>query len=495
MAVIARKRAEGRVTYYVCVRWRGKKHWENAGTDKREAVRLNARRKAEIKSGTFHPKLGAETTVRTYAEAWIERRKNRNADNDASVLRRLVMERDFGALKMDDVRPRHVAQLLADLRAVKSDATGGRLSEKYIANVIGLLSTMFRTAKLEEVVLSNPCELPRGAIKRRSSASKARAPYALDAIVTVLGCEEVPLVARVFAALAFYTGMREGEICGRRWRDWDRGSEPLGCLTVATQYDDQPLKTDEDGDERPRRIPVHPDLDELLDWWWNEGFALQYAKPPTVDGFIVPRRGGANHTRSSAYKMFRRALDSAGVANQTLHATRHSFITHCRRGGARKDVLEKVTHNAAGDIVDQYTHFDWAPLCEAVLCLNVRAGLTRGVTRPSEALSNRPDRGGGAGNRTRQTERNSSKQHALTPLLGGRSGGDVSRGFGDHAAKGAARSHLESPADPTVPEHLRDVVIDGLGALAGPHQEAVLEALGSGAEAIDSGDVPKGGAV
>jgi hypothetical protein len=46
------------------------------------------------------------------------------------------------------------------------------------------------------------------------------------------------------------------------------------------------------------------------------------------------------------------------------------MITWARRGGARSDVLERVTHNAAGAIIDQYTHFDWEPLCEAVGCLD-----------------------------------------------------------------------------------------------------------------------------
>jgi hypothetical protein len=64
-------------------------------------------------------------------------------------------------------------------------------------------------------------------------------------------------------------------------------------------------------------------------------------------------------------------LDSGMAKNRTLHSSRHTFITMCRRGGARKDVLEKVTHNAKGDIVDAYTHWDWNPLCEAVLCLQL----------------------------------------------------------------------------------------------------------------------------
>jgi hypothetical protein len=52
------------------------------------------------------------------------------------------------------------------------------------------------------------------------------------------------------------------------------------------------------------------------------------------------------------------------------HSTRHTFITWARRGGARADVLEVVTHNAAGRMIDQYTHWDWAPLCDAVACLD-----------------------------------------------------------------------------------------------------------------------------
>ncbi|HVW30435.1 MAG TPA: hypothetical protein VHC69_33995 [Polyangiaceae bacterium] len=52
------------------------------------------------------------------------------------------------------------------------------------------------------------------------------------------------------------------------------------------------------------------------------------------------------------------------------HLTRHTMITWARRGGAPADVLESVTHNAAGAIIDQYTHWDWEPLCKAVACID-----------------------------------------------------------------------------------------------------------------------------
>ena len=55
---------------------------------------------------------------------------------------------------------------------------------------------------------------------------------------------------------------------------------------------------------------------------------------------------------------------------RSLHFTRHTMITWARRGGARREVLEKITHNAAGSIIEQYTHWHWEPLCQAVLCLD-----------------------------------------------------------------------------------------------------------------------------
>ena len=46
----------------------------------------------------------------------------------------------------------------------------------------------------------------------------------------------------------------------------------------------------------------------------------------------------------------------------------------------------RVTHNACGDVVDGYTHFDWAPLCEAVLCLRLPVRPAEVVALPLRAV-------------------------------------------------------------------------------------------------------------
>jgi integrase len=305
---------------------------------------------------------------------WSPTRKNRNADNERGLVERYFLSRDWLArLPCEELRPRHSVRLVEELKATVSEQTGRPLAEHYVSNLYGLYCTAVRDARLAELVLGNPCVLPRGLLSRKYRKG-TRLPYPLADVVALTSRRDE---ASVFAALALLTGMREGEACGRRWRDWDRASAPLGCLDVRTQYNDQPLKTDRGGGEHARKVPVHPWLGYLLDWWWCEGFEFTNCRPPTLDDFIIPRRQHGkvahlvHHTKKTGGTLWERACDAAGVKNLSLHSSRHTFITLARRGGARVEVVERITHNAAGTIVDHYTHWDWEPLCQAVLAIQL----------------------------------------------------------------------------------------------------------------------------
>jgi hypothetical protein len=194
--------------------------------------------------------------------------------------------------------------------------------------------------------------------------------YEVGELAVLLRHHSIPWPVRVLNALCIYTGMREGEACGRRWRDLDDGTSPLAALSIHDQYNGRPLKT-----ERQRFAPVHPDLVEVLTAWAQEGFELYTGRLPSPDDFIVPAVSKwakqPNWTRSMYYKAFVKHAAAAGVRPRSLHSTRHSFITHAQRGGADKLKLEKVTHNAEGDMIDRYTHGVWAPLCAAVSCFSL----------------------------------------------------------------------------------------------------------------------------
>lgn len=368
MGVYARRHGR-KITYYATfmVGPKGARYQEQelVGPNKEEARRVEAQRKREVRDGTYSPehKTGA-VTVDRYAKTWGDGRKNKTAGDDRSRLRDHVLPA-IGSMQLRDVRPKHIRAAIEGLKAKAG------IGPKTIRNVYGTLRALFRDAVIEELIVATPCVLPPGVLPAKPR--KVKAIYEKADVVKLLTSPRVPWDRRVVYALAFFTGMRHGEIAGRRWRDWDPKSSPLGCLAVDTQYNDEPLKSP-DGEVRPRRVPVHPELAKILAEWKLSGFARFFGKAPRPDDFIVPTRGVRNRCRAvrrSLHNLQERDCPNAGVAPLTFHRSRDTYISLTRRDGARKDVLERVTHNAAGDVFDQYTLFDWLPLCEAVSCLRL----------------------------------------------------------------------------------------------------------------------------
>lgn len=361
MAVRSKPLADGSKVWWITFQWKGEPYWIRSGTDEREARREDARIKKARDAGTWRPDAApSKATVRDWFERYLPTRVNRAADGERQQVRDHVLSLEwFALLPVRDVKPLDVEKVVKAIRA------SGKLSEKSISNIFTVVNQAFKRAVFEELRSDNPCaHLPPGTIIR--TKGKQRLPYSRAEARQILACDDIPLPVRIWIAIAFYTGMREGEICGRRWSDWAKG-EPLGVLRVHTQYNDLPLKTDDAEMVRPRYVPVHPVLAELLQAWWDQGFELQFCRKPRPEDFIVPTAGLLAHSRSSAYRAFRRALAKAGVENRSLHSTRHTFISVVRAGTNRHDLVERITHNAKGTTLDQYTHSEWESLCEVMM--------------------------------------------------------------------------------------------------------------------------------
>jgi integrase len=267
----------------------------------------------------------------------------------------------------DDRRRRH----LDVLELSETLIARGEISPKSVRNCIGIVSSIFRLAVLEGAVEVNPVsQTPRDGLP--SMGSSGGPTYSRDEALALLMDPRIGWDRRVVYALQFFTGMRIGEVCGRRWHDWKPDAKPLGSLRVHSQYDDQPLKTAKSGDSKERMVPVHPELEKVLWCWQGEGFEAVYGRPPGPDDFIVPDpRNMAARTQSQATKAHKRDAELIGVRNKGSHALRRFMISAARSSGACRDVLEQITHNARGAIIDIYTSWEWPALCEAVSCLKV----------------------------------------------------------------------------------------------------------------------------
>jgi integrase len=442
MGVYKRQLAGGRIVYRVGVWFNGKTHFETAGTDKRVAERLDKQRKREVADGSYTParEASGSTTILDYAVEWFVTRGNRTKKDDAQRMRDHILPR-VGSTKLQDLSRADVKRLIAAL--VAEDQT---LSIKTAKNAFGVFRTMMQEAFDSELIVRDPCgRLPRGTWPSDAQAGdkgkQRREIYPKEDVVRLTTDPLLSPGVLVLNNLFFYTGAREGEVCGLTWRQWTRDSLPLGALAIDWQYDRKPLKQD----EQPRRVPVHPVLAGALEWWWREGFALTYGRAPTVDDFIVPRLAAGRwnkvralgaksdcHTKSSAYKAFTRGCAKLGIQCRTLHSTRHTAITASRRGdstGRLKAPLERITHNAKGEIIDCYTQWEWEPLCDAILAIAYAPAV---AAAPSKDPAPRPvtssvefatlfatsgpgrvtvgDFGGGAGNRTRPTHHDPARK-------------------------------------------------------------------------------------
>lgn len=353
MAPVQRKLKSGKVVYWVALRWMGKNIWRKVGASLPEAEDKEARWKKQITEGTFDPnESDPKTRVSKFAAQWLDGRKNRTAGKDRSMWRNHVESTDFAKLEISMVRAPHTATLVESMK-------DKGLSDKSVANVLGMLHTMFRDAEMLGLTHIQPVKLPKNALKRRRS----RDPdiyQPSEALALMLNRNVEPDVRMLFTLL-FYSGMRQGEAHGRRWRDLQPATG-LKAMHVRSQYDGAELKTNE-----WRTVPIHSVLESVLEQWASFGFQAVYGRNPQPDDFIVPSRTTLGvMTRSVGYKRMMAGAKAAGVKFRGVHATRHTFITIARRGGAVKDSIEQITHNSKGDIVDGYTRTDWEPLCEAM---------------------------------------------------------------------------------------------------------------------------------
>jgi hypothetical protein len=281
MAVVARK-YKSRITFYAVNDWRGKQVAERIGPNQREAALRDRTMKKEIKACTYQPPMSVVArTTGGYIESWLKERTNAYAPDERRMVKLYLEPREWLMEKpLDEVVPSDTDRLVKELRGEKKPDGSRRLSDKTIANVLGLMKQVFAAGIRADLCIRQPITLPPRTPKRTSA--KEKEIYTPAEVVVLTRHHSIPWPIRVLNA----------------------------------------------------------------------------------------RRGSVNHSRSSYYKAFIKYAEVAGVRPRSLHSTRHTFITLAQRCGARKEHVERITHNARGDIVDRYTHM-WSPLCEAMLCLNL----------------------------------------------------------------------------------------------------------------------------
>lgn len=122
---------------------------------------------------------------------------------------------ELGRLKLADLRPRHIEEVLTRLQRA-SEARRGPISAKTLRRILATLHSALSTAVTRGLLRRNPAstvELPKAERYQPKVWSKDQADRFLKAT------EDDPL--GVLFRLLLLTGVRRGEVIGLQWGDLD----------------------------------------------------------------------------------------------------------------------------------------------------------------------------------------------------------------------------------------------------------------------------------
>jgi integrase len=268
-------------------------------TEKKAEAELRERLVRVEKRGWRRP---APLTFGGYAETWFAEGETRRRWKEGTItqyrsIKRRLIDR-FGPMPLAAIRPRHVADYVAEACANYGAAT--------VSRDVSLLHAIFSTAKREELVDSNPAE-------------RAERPKVPKRNWRILEREEVARIAKaftdeqartVFLALVL-TGLRRSELQRLRWSDIDLLE---GILRVRESK----------SEEGERSIALSPRLQTEL----GEHYRRTAYKAQDELVFCHPDRGTIYRAEP-----FKEALDTAlkvaGIDGKlrAFHDLRHSSLT------------------------------------------------------------------------------------------------------------------------------------------------------------------------
>lgn len=375
-------KSEGSKTYRGFVRYKDGDKWKS----KSKTLKAKKKREAEAEVKSWRDRLEQErneqlATIAREKELAIANKPLSIADTPVSkyVDDMVTMLADSKAIEASTVSGYRTSA--GYIREAFSDVTMGELTleqvEKWEANLIKrglsnstvgkayrLLNQAFRRAVDSRALTWNPVAAAKSPKRTNmktgiNALDKAGRTLVLDKLEAI-GLTPVTVAARI----ALFTGLREGEICGLKWRDVDADANVLwvrrsiGSGKGGTY--EKSTKTD-----KVRSVPITKSLSKLLAQWKARQIE-SFSSADTVlgeDSYIIGDPVGYYRPGrlSKDWTYLSRALNIRGTEGRliTFHDLRHTFATTAIAAGVDvKTVSSILGHGNAAMTLNIYTSAD-----------------------------------------------------------------------------------------------------------------------------------------
>lgn len=352
-------------------RWRSvSKKLETTGKSK------DAEKKRELELSAWHEEMEAEAQkdhgasdelVPDYVRRYIDNLASGSGDHiqpsTLTVYNSLLkyIEAGFRSVKLQDL----------DRRKLK--AWAGRMgidgkAPSTIRKAFNLLKAAMGEAVNDELIVTNPCD----SIRPGKDIPKipTREPNVLDAeqiaLLNSFLDAAKPTPTNLGVRLALHTGMREGEICGLKWRNVDLESGVIKVRTVIGRDGGKTYVKEPKTERSKRDIPVSDSIIEALGTRRAE-MARQCQEAAIAfsnDLYVLGKVDGSNlapHALWEAWKAIAASLGLVGTQGKvpTFHDLRHTYATVAVDNGADPEsVAHLLGHSKASMTLDVYATAD-----------------------------------------------------------------------------------------------------------------------------------------
>ncbi len=315
---------------------------------------------AEIDSGTYVKP--SKQTMNEWLDIWLKTCTDKLKDVGMVKSRvKNYIRPYFGALKAAFLSQTQILGAYNRIRKDYQKENGKPISEKTIKNIHAQLSTIMQDFVNEGGRKENPCQfvsrrLPKAKQKEMPQLSEAEFIKVWELLPTTKYCN--------LFTLAFFSGMREGELLGLHWSDVDFENRRLfvcGQLRRPTAKGETYTLTTTKN-EKSRVIYLIPPAIEALKQErglqdthrrqtgsaWNEG---------EFPGLVFTNETGGHLVHQTVYHNFEKLIAKAGVTRIRLHDTRHYYTSISFASGADPvAVQEQLGHATAKFTQEVYAY-------------------------------------------------------------------------------------------------------------------------------------------